>query len=149
MVLRADQAHAELNEQEMACLTDRATPSSPTDEMALDPLFGRQVWIEHERGSVSQSAHLWSVEENLRIGQPVEAGEFLGLIEASVTPAGTAYAGSKRRLHLELLDANGTALGDGLGPLEVHAKVARSNGARGTHRDRWNPVGASPSESSA
>jgi murein DD-endopeptidase MepM/ murein hydrolase activator NlpD len=68
---------------------------------------------------------LSSVVENLRIGQPVEAGETLGLIGASGAPAGAANAGAEPHLHFELLDANGKALGDGLEPLEVHAEVAR------------------------
>ncbi|MGK7294236.1 MAG: peptidoglycan DD-metalloendopeptidase family protein [Candidatus Wenzhouxiangella sp. M2_3B_020] len=142
VVLRADHTYAELDDEEKSFLADRAAQDGPVDEQALDRLLGRQVWIEHEGGYVSRYGHLSSVEESLRIGQPVEAGAVLGRIGTSGIPTTGTETEAEPYLHFELLDSAGRSLGDRLSPLQIHAAVGRIFGDQALPRHAREAVAA-------
>ena len=65
------------------------------NDVTLDRIRGRQVWIDHGKGVVTRYAHLSAVEP-LSVGQIVEAGTPIGAVGSSGYPQGGPH------LHFEV-----------------------------------------------
>jgi len=124
-VVRVVRSAEPLTEEERAFVAARAAEGGNLAEQALDRLRGRQVWIEHADGTVSRYARLAEVRESLKLGQPVEAGATLGRVAGSGSSEEQPAEDSPVLLHFELLNPAGRSLGEGLAPLETHARVAQ------------------------
>jgi len=96
-------------------VADGATPEE------MDKLRGREIWIEHPDGRISVYAHLAGIRPDLREGDLVKKGEWIGYLGNSGTPAAVKGSHDGARLLLEIWkDAvdEGSFLGEGLNPKE-------------------------------
>jgi murein DD-endopeptidase MepM/ murein hydrolase activator NlpD len=92
-------------------------------EEDLDFYRGRQVWIEHADGTVARYAHLQEIEEDIVEGTAVVAGQLIGKIGNTGSPASINGPEEDAHLHFELW-LNGHYLGQYLRPVEVRELVA-------------------------
>jgi murein DD-endopeptidase MepM/ murein hydrolase activator NlpD len=93
---------------------------STADE--IDFYRGMQVWVEHADGTVARYAHLSEIEEEVVVGTAVTAGQLIGKIGNSGSPAAVVSPTEDAHLHLELW-FNGHYLGQFLRPVEVRELV--------------------------
>lgn len=83
---------------------------------------GMQVWIQHPDGMVARYAHLSGIEEEVVVGTAVTAGQIIGKIGNSGSPASVNSATEDAHLHFELW-IDGHYLGQYLRPVEVRELV--------------------------
>jgi murein DD-endopeptidase MepM/ murein hydrolase activator NlpD len=84
----------------------------------LDFYRGRQIWILQEDGLVARYAHLSEIAEGIVEGTAVTAGQQIGLIGNSGSPASIDSETADAHLHFELW-LDGHYLGQFLRPIEV------------------------------
>jgi murein DD-endopeptidase MepM/ murein hydrolase activator NlpD len=82
-----------------------------------------QVWIEHADGTIARYAHLSGIEADVVEGTAVTAGQLIGQIGNSGSPASISGPTEDAHLHFELW-LNGHYLGQFLRPVEVRELVA-------------------------
>ncbi len=115
IVVRADWTYQELTSQTLAefkTLVDETAGQSPA---AADAFRGRQVWIEHQDGTVTRYAHLAAIAESIVIGVVVGRGDLVGFVGESGTPESVTDPGVQVHLHFEIRAGEGY-LGQGLSP---------------------------------
>lgn len=113
VVMRADWTYQELTSQtlaELEALVEETNGQSPT---AVDGFRGRQVWIEHQDGTVTRYAHLAGIAESIVVGVIVNQGDLVGFVGESGTPEAITDPGSQVHLHFEIRTGEGY-LGEGL-----------------------------------
>lgn len=96
-----------------------------TSEDAEDFFRGRQIWIEHDDGTVARYVHLSSISWWATEGARVEAGQVIGQVGNSGSPA--SRGGDNRtdsHLHFELRIGDGY-LGQHFRPIETRAWLQR------------------------
>lgn len=127
VVVQLERTQERLTAEEREFLAEQVRQGGSAREQAIDRLRGRQVWVEHEDGYISRYSELSAVDDSLKIGQQVGAGDVLGRIgEMPPSPDSGQQPDSVAppRLRFELLDPDGEALGAGRTPLEIHTEVA-------------------------
>ncbi len=117
-VVRADLSYQDLTAQSLTYFTNLALQSGGTDPDALDAFRGRQVWIEHDDGTVTRYCHLSAIAGGIGVGDTVTAGELLAFVGESGTPESVTAPGTEFHLHFEVRIGD-TYLGAGLSPEEV------------------------------
>jgi murein DD-endopeptidase MepM/ murein hydrolase activator NlpD len=90
----------------------------------MDFYRGMQVWVEHEDGTVARYAHLSEIEEEIVEGTAVTAGQLIGKIGNTGSPAAVVSPTEDAHLHFELW-FNGHYLGQFLRPVEVRELVVQ------------------------
>lgn len=118
IVVRVDSDYRELTEEEREEILQAVNKLGFTPEKELDRLRGRQVWVLHRDNIVTRYAHLDEVNEDLKVGNKVSRGDFLGTIGNSGTSADVAGAEMGAHLHFEIW-VEGHYLGEGLPPSKV------------------------------
>ncbi|MCB0035684.1 MAG: M23 family metallopeptidase [Anaerolineales bacterium] len=101
-VIRAETAYQPPSEQAFANQRAEAREVGYTPEDILDFYRGRQVWLEHDNGLISRYAHLSAIADGLTVGQPVAAGEIIGEVGNSGSPASLEGPTADAHLHFEL-----------------------------------------------
>jgi len=123
-ILKAEQRYKEMTpaqfEELIAAVADGATPEE------MDKLRGREVWIEHPDGRISVYAHLSGIRPELREGDLVRKGQWIGYLGNSGTRAAVLGSHEGARLLLEVWkDAvdKGSYLGQGIDPRKNAKKI--------------------------
>lgn len=114
-VVRVDHDYVDPTSAQMS-----AWLADPTNEVVLDHLRGRQVWIDHGSGVVTRYCHLDTVAAGLKVDDVVGQGTLIGTIGESGTPESLTAPGSQFHLHWEVRVGD-SFLGAGLPPAEVRA----------------------------
>ena len=115
VIVRADWTYQELTSQTLAefeALIEETAGQSPA---ATDAFRGRQVWIEHQDGTVTRYAHLAGIAESIVVGVIVQQGDLVGFVGDSGTPESITDLGVQVHLHFEIRAGEGY-LGQGLSP---------------------------------
>ena len=89
-----------------------------TSAEALDFYRGQQVWLLHDDGLVARYAHLSQIVPGITLGQRVEAGQTIGAIGNSGSPASVQSETEDAHLHFELW-RDDVYLGQYLRPVEA------------------------------
>lgn len=118
-VIRADHDYVELTEDEYDAIIAEAIRLGNTSADGLDQLRGRQVWVQHPGGFISRYAHLAAVSPAVTVGNQVSAGEVIGTTGNSGTIEAVWGTEDDPHPHVEIWQAGGTYLGDGLTPEEI------------------------------
>jgi murein DD-endopeptidase MepM/ murein hydrolase activator NlpD len=84
----------------------------------LDAFRGRQVWIEHQDGTISRYAHLDTIEPDVVVGAAVQRGQSIGTIGNSGSPGSIVSEDEDAHLHFELWLDN-QYLGQYLSPIDI------------------------------
>ncbi|MDR3613968.1 MAG: M23 family metallopeptidase [Candidatus Obscuribacterales bacterium] len=117
-VIRADTKYKDMTEQQMNKVMRECLTTHHTSEHNEDLLRGCQVWIDHGNGLITRYAHLDKANPDLKVGQLISRGDFIGEIGVSGTgqnlPGRTKYP----HLHFEIR-LDGHYLGFGLTPQET------------------------------
>lgn len=117
-IIRAETDYQPPSEQAFADQRAEARESGYTPDDILDFYRGRQVWIEHDNGLISRYAHLSAIAEELSVGQYVAAGEIIGEVGNSGSPASLEGPAADSHLHFELWLGN-YYVGQFLRPIET------------------------------
>lgn len=112
-VTRADLAYEGLTVETLSELMERVEQGFADDPEVVDAFRGRQVWIDHGEGIATRYAHLNGIAEGIREGVRVEAGQLIGYVGESGTPASVSEPGSEVHLHFEVRVGEGY-LGEGI-----------------------------------
>jgi murein DD-endopeptidase MepM/ murein hydrolase activator NlpD len=115
VVIRVDHDYQAITAEEMDALLARSEQQGHTDEADLDRLRGCQVWLDHGNGIVTRYAHLLAVDEGIKVGMVVAAGQVVGYVGNSGTPEGISDSTLENHLHFEIRVGSGY-LGQGLSP---------------------------------
>ena len=100
--MSADWTYQEVTSQTLAefeALVAETNGQSPT---AVDGFRGRQVWIEHQDGTVTRYAHLAGIDESIVAGVIVNQGDLVGFVGESGTPESVTDPASQVHLHFEI-----------------------------------------------
>lgn len=123
VVIRATHAYEPPDEDDFGRRREALRARGYSTAEDLDFYRGRQVWIEHADGTVARYAHLSEIEAGVEVGTAVAAGQLIGKIGNSGSPASVAGPNEDAHLHFELW-LNGHYLGQFLRPVEVRELVA-------------------------
>jgi murein DD-endopeptidase MepM/ murein hydrolase activator NlpD len=116
-ILKVEQHYREMTPAEFEKLIKEVANGATPEQM--DRLRGREIWIEHPDGRISVYAHLSGVRPDLRVGDLVKKGDWIGYVGNSGTEAAVRGSHEGARLLLEIWkDAvdEGSYLGQGLDP---------------------------------
>ena len=122
VVIRAMHEYEEPDELTFSRRRQEVLELGYSPEEFLDFYRGRQVWIEHEDGTIARYAHLSEIEEDITVGTAVDQGQTLGKIGNSGSPASINGPEDDAHLHFELW-LNGHYLGQFLRPIEVRERL--------------------------
>jgi len=122
VVIRAMHDYEEPEEIEFDRRREEVKELGYTSEDSLDFYRGRQVWIEHEDGTIARYVHLSEIEEEILVGTAVAQGQIIGKIGNSGSPASIKGPDEDAHLHFELW-LNGHYLGQFLRPIEVRERL--------------------------
>jgi murein DD-endopeptidase MepM/ murein hydrolase activator NlpD len=125
VVVRADLDFVEMTAEVLEELLTRTQSQGYTDPAALDRFRGRQVWIDHGNGTVTRYAHLAGIAEGIAEGVGVQAGQLVGFVGNSGTPAVVTAPTTEMHLHLEIR-VGGSYLGAGFPPDQVRLLLERA-----------------------
>jgi murein DD-endopeptidase MepM/ murein hydrolase activator NlpD len=112
-VVRADLEYRDLTSAQMSQFL-----ANPNTEEALDAFRGRQVWIEHDGGTITRYAHLSGISPGILVGATVRRGQVVAYVGESGTPESITNPGHEYHLHFEVRTAYGY-LGKDLPPADV------------------------------
>lgn len=115
VVKRADVAYQDLTESALIEIEALVVESGGSSPAAADSFRGRQVWIEHQDGTVARYAHLSGIAPGITSGSIVSQGDEIGFVGESGTPESVREPGTQYHLHFEIR-VGGSFLGQGLGP---------------------------------
>ncbi|MBW9231966.1 M23 family metallopeptidase [Leptospira santarosai] len=79
---------------------------------------GRQVWIDHGHGVMSNFNHLSSIRKNLKVGAKVKQGESIGTVGNSGLIEEAKGLSDNTHLHFEIW-VDGEFLGNGVAPAQI------------------------------
>lgn len=122
VVIRAMHDYEEPEEIEFDRRREEVKELGYTPADSLDFYRGRQVWIEHEDGTIARYVHLSEIEEEIVEGTAVAQGQTIGKIGNSGSPASIIGPDEDAHLHFELW-LNGHYLGQFLRPIEVRERL--------------------------
>jgi len=122
VVIRAMHDYEEPDELEFNRRREEVKALGYTPAEFLDFYRGRQVWIEHEDGTIARYAHLSEIEAEIGEGTAVSQGQPIGKIGNSGSPASLNGPEEDAHLHFELW-LNGHYLGQFLRPVEVRERL--------------------------
>ena len=114
VVVRAGWTYRELTSQTLAEFEALVEETGGRSPAAIDAFRGRQVWIEHQDGTVTRYAHLAGIAESIVVGVVVGQGDLVGFVGDSGTPESVTDPGGQVHLHFEIRVGEGY-LGQGLG----------------------------------
>lgn len=117
-IYRIDHVYSEPVTAQRDEMLQQSAAAGNTPEAVLDKLRGRQVWIVHADGVITRYAHLYAVSEQLKVGDRVDAGAFIGTVGNSGTSSGAADNRDGAHLHFEIR-LGGGYLGEGMEPEAV------------------------------
>ena len=123
-VVRADLDYRELGRQGFDQLLAEVKDGANPDQLAQ--LRGREIWIEHPDGSVTVYGHLSLIAPQIKVGQSVQKGDWIGRVGNSGTfQASQAAAGGARLLfeHWSGLPDQSDYFGKGLSRDELIAQA--------------------------
>ncbi|NSL50719.1 M23 family metallopeptidase [Calidifontibacillus erzurumensis] len=104
IVIRADHEYEPYkSERERNNDLQLAAKAGFTPAYILDRLRGRQVWIQYENGLQARFAHLDKINEDLQVGDVVNANTLIGYVGNSGTSGEVKGNQSELHLHLDLL----------------------------------------------
>jgi len=129
IVIRATHDYEPPDEDDFAKRREELRERGYSTEEDLDFYRGMQVWIEHTDGTVARYAHLSGIEEGIIEGTAVTAGQLIGQIGNTGSPASINGPTEDAHLHFELW-LDGHYLGQFLRPVEVRELVASLFGIR-------------------
>ena len=113
VVVRAGWTYQELTSQTLAEFEALIAETGGRSPAAIDAFRGRQVWIEHQDGTVTRYAHLAGIAESIVVGVIVKQGDLVGFVGESGTPEAITDPGAQVHLHFEIRTGEGY-LGEGL-----------------------------------
>ncbi|MCP4358834.1 MAG: M23 family metallopeptidase [Chloroflexi bacterium] len=117
-VIRATHEYVVPDEVTFNQYWERVRELGYTSEEELDFYRGRQVWIEHDDGTIARYVHLSDIEAEVVVGTAVTAGQIIGKIGNSGSPASIKGPDEDAHLHFELW-RDGHYLGQFLRPVEI------------------------------
>jgi murein DD-endopeptidase MepM/ murein hydrolase activator NlpD len=117
VVIRADLDYQDITADDVNELQQRAVENGSSEDIE-DAFRGRQVWLQHDDGTVTRYAHLNAIVEGLDVGATVVAGEVIAFVGDSGTPESVSSPGSEAHLHFEIR-LGASYLGQGLMPDDV------------------------------
>ncbi|HJN93332.1 MAG TPA: M23 family metallopeptidase [Dehalococcoidia bacterium] len=131
-VVRIDHLYLEITVAQFEEATDPALglADESTQDLYLDRLRGRQVWIDHGDGVLTRYAHLSAVAAGLDVDDPVRAGQVVGFIGESGQLESITAPGTDLHLHFEIRVGD-RFLGEGLAPQEARALYLEAFGLTG------------------
>jgi hypothetical protein len=131
-IIRIDSLYLEITAAQFEAATDPANSlaDESTQELYLDRLRGRQVWIDHGAGVVTRYAHLSAVAAGLYVGDPVRAGQVVAFIGESGQIEVITAPGTDLHLHFEIRVGD-EFLGEGLAPQEARSLYLDAFGLSG------------------
>lgn len=100
-VVRADWTYVDLTEASLVALFDRVEQGESSPDID-DAFRGRQVWIEHDDGTVTRYAHLSGIVEGIDQGALVQQGEPIAFVGDSGTPESVTNPETQIHLHFEI-----------------------------------------------
>jgi murein DD-endopeptidase MepM/ murein hydrolase activator NlpD len=103
VVVRVDHDYKELTDEERNRLLKLSSIYDRTPEYALDKLRGRSVWVQCDKGVLARYAHLDRVNEDLKVGDRIKQGDYIGNVGNSGTSDGVLGNSEGLHLHLDLL----------------------------------------------
>ncbi len=103
IVVRVDHDYKELTAKERARLLKLSSIYDRTPEYALDKLRGRSVWVQCEKGVLARYVHLDLVSKDLKVGDRIKQGDYIGNVGNSGTSEGVLGNSEGLHLHLDLL----------------------------------------------
>ena len=121
-VIRANHDFVPADWQTYNALQAQTEALTYTTEEALDIYRGRQVWIEHDDGTIARYLHMSVIYPDIVEGATVTQGQLLGEVGNSGSPASLASDTEDAHLHFELW-VDGHYLGQFLRPIEVRELV--------------------------
>ncbi len=124
-VVRADREFVEWTAAELDAALARSQEQGFTSAEDLDRFRGRQVWIDHGGGVVTRYAHLDGVATGIEVGVAVGAGEAVGLVGNSGTPAAVTAPATDMHLHMEIR-VDDSYLGAGLPAAQVRELLGQA-----------------------
>lgn len=104
LVVRADhnyKAYKNVNERNLDLRVAKKNDKTP--EYILDRLRGRQVWIQYDNGLQARFAHLDRINDDIKVGNRVNARTSIGFIGNSGTSGEVNKNDSELHLHLDIL----------------------------------------------
>jgi len=131
-VIRIDHLYLEITAAQFEEATDPANSlaEESRQELYLNQLRGRQVWIDHGAGVVTRYAHLSAVAAGLDVGDVVRAGEVVAFIGESGQIEVITAPGTDLHLHFEIRVGD-EFLGEGLAPQEARSLYLEAFGLSG------------------
>ena len=118
IVIRADKDFVELEQEEREEILNEARGNENAPDKILDKLRGRQVWIYHQNNIVTRYAHLEDICDNLKIGDMVPPGQYIGSAGNSGTNSAVEGLSQGIHLHFEIW-IDDQYFGCGLEPEEI------------------------------
>ncbi len=123
VVIRATHAYELPDEQSFNQRREALKARGYSTEEDLDFYRGMQVWIAHPDGTVARYAHLSAIQEEIMVGTAVDAGQLIGHIGNTGSPAAVKGPTEDAHLHFELWWGD-HYLGQYLRPVEVRELVS-------------------------
>lgn len=111
-VMRADLEYKELSPTEWRNLLDKVGVSG-ADDVELDKLRGRQIWLRLEDGRTLRYGHLSNIKQGIEVNTKVYRGQVIGYVGNSGTDDGVSETTRGARLQFEVWEANETFFGQG------------------------------------
>ncbi len=99
-IIRIDHGYRDISYSEWKKLSQESIRKGFTLPSVLDKFMGRQIHIKHNGDVTTKYAHLSWVRPDLKVGDIVEAGEFIALVGSSGT------GGGKPHLHFEVWEGD-------------------------------------------
>ena len=101
-IIRIDNSYAAGAQRDYDRYRTQSWELGYTSAEAAEFYRGRQVWIAHEDGLISRYAHLSTVANMLSVGSQVLAGQLIGEVGNSGSPAALQGPAEDAHLHIEL-----------------------------------------------
>lgn len=103
IVVRADHDYKEMSTAERnELLLETKNNGGQTPQYLFDRLRGRTVWIQHSNGLLARYIHLSQINPDLKVGEKIQTGEFIGYVGNSGTSNGAKGNNLDVHLHLDL-----------------------------------------------
>jgi murein DD-endopeptidase MepM/ murein hydrolase activator NlpD len=118
VVVRATLDYERPSELQFQKMRDEVLALGVSGPDQLDFYRGMQIWVQHPDGTVAHYAHLESIDEAVVEGTAVTAGQIIGTIGNTGSPASINSDTEDAHLHFELWQ-DGHYIGQYLRPVEI------------------------------
>ncbi len=119
VVVRMVDEYERPSQQEIDEWRETTARLSLTPAAALDFYRGQQIWIQHQNGLITRYAHLSEFAPDIEEGMTVTAGQLIGAVGNTGSPASVNSDHSDAHLHFELWLNDEHFVGRYLRPIET------------------------------